>query len=86
MLILRESVPPGLTTPQTVFITGSATGVGVLASVSLAAGHTVYASIGDPEGRNAKRAQTLKDRATDLPGSLSVVELDVLPRAPRRKP
>lgn len=65
--------------PQTVLITGSATGIGALASVSLAAaGHNVYASIRDPEGRNAERVQSLKGQAAGLSGSLSVVELDVL--------
>ena len=53
--------------------------MGALASVSLAAaGHTVYASMRDPGGRNAKHAQDLLDRAADAPGSLSVIELDVL--------
>ena len=64
---------------QTILITGAGTGIGALASVALAAaGHNVYASMRDPEGRNAQRAQALKDQAAGLPGSLSVVELDVL--------
>ncbi len=70
------------TTPQRTLITGAATGIGALASVSLAAaGHTVYASMRDPEGRNAEHARSLRERASGLPGSLSVVELDVLSEA-----
>lgn len=62
-----------------VLLTGAATGIAALAAVSLtAAGHTVYASMRDPYGRNAERAQHLRDAVADLPGSLSVVELDVL--------
>lgn len=70
-------------TPQTVLITGAATGMGALASVSLAAaGHTVYASMRDPEGRNAGRADALRaatEKATGASaGGLRVTELDVL--------
>lgn len=62
-----------------VLLTGGATGIAALAAVSLAAaGHTVYASMRDPNGRNAGRAQHLRDAAADLPGSLYIVELDVL--------
>ena len=65
--------------PRTVLITGSATGIGALASVSLAAaGHNVYASMRDPEGRNAERADALRAAAGGSAGGLRVTELDVL--------
>ncbi len=64
--------------PQRVLVTGAGTGIGALASLSLAgAGHTVYASMREPAGRNGDKAQHLKDRASGVPGALSVIELDV---------
>ena len=64
---------------QRVLITGSATGMGALASISLAAaGHLVFASMRDPDGRNAERAAALTDAAAGSPGSVRVIELDVL--------
>jgi NAD(P)-dependent dehydrogenase (short-subunit alcohol dehydrogenase family) len=61
-----------------VLITGAATGMGALSAVHLAkAGHLVYASMRDPETRNADKAEALLTAAKDAPGSLSVVELDV---------
>ena len=62
-----------------VLITGAATGIGRLTAIALArAGHTVHASMRDPEGKNAARAEDLRAlaRAAGLP--LSVLELDVL--------
>lgn len=71
-----------MSTPQRVLITGAGTGIGALASVSLAAaGHRVYASMRDPEGRNAAKAQALLEQAAGAPGSLRVAELDVLSEA-----
>lgn len=67
------------TSPQRILLTGAGTGMGALASVSLVRdGHTVYASMRDPQGRNTGQAQALKDATTDAPGTLSVVDLDVL--------
>jgi NAD(P)-dependent dehydrogenase (short-subunit alcohol dehydrogenase family) len=61
-----------------VLITGAATGIGNLTAHALAAaGHTVFASMRDPAGRNATRAQQLLDAAQRDGLDLRVVELDV---------
>lgn len=77
------SAPSGGAAPaRRVLITGAATGIGALAAVSLAAaGHTVFASMRELEGKNAARADALRARAPGLPGDLVVVELDVLSEA-----
>ncbi|MDQ3641719.1 MAG: SDR family oxidoreductase [Actinomycetota bacterium] len=60
-----------------VLITGSSTGIGNLTAKALAAaGHTVYATMRDPEGRNAERAEALRETPKGK-GDLRVVELDV---------
>ncbi|AUA08023.1 SDR family NAD(P)-dependent oxidoreductase [Streptomyces sp. SID8382] len=67
------------TRPSRVLLTGSGTGIAALAAVSLAeAGHAVFASMRDPEGRNAAKDQALRDATKTAAGSLSVVELDVV--------
>jgi NAD(P)-dependent dehydrogenase (short-subunit alcohol dehydrogenase family) len=64
---------------QTILVTGAATGMGALSAVSLVkAGHTVYASMRDPVGRNAARVEELQRKAAGARGSLRIVELDVL--------
>ncbi len=62
-----------------ILITGAATGIGALAATSLAAaGHLVYASMRDPDGRNAEKARALVQGAKQLPGEVRIVSLDVL--------
>jgi NAD(P)-dependent dehydrogenase (short-subunit alcohol dehydrogenase family) len=61
-----------------VLITGAATGIGNLTAQALArAGHTVYASMRDLDGRNASRAEQLLAEGRDEGIDLRVVELDV---------
>jgi NAD(P)-dependent dehydrogenase (short-subunit alcohol dehydrogenase family) len=63
---------------STVLITGAATGIGNLTAKALArAGHRVYATMRAPDGRNAPRAQELRDFADAGGVDLRVVELDV---------
>ena len=61
-----------------VLITGAATGIGNLTAYALAAdGHTVYASMRDPKGKNADHAQELLDVGARDGVDLRIVELDV---------
>lgn len=61
-----------------ILITGAATGIGNLTARALAAdGHTVYASMRDPAGRNAEHARELLALAEREGLDLRVVELDV---------
>ncbi|AZS85466.1 SDR family NAD(P)-dependent oxidoreductase [Streptomyces griseoviridis] len=63
---------------STVLITGAATGIGNLTAKALArAGHRVHATMRSPEGRNAPRAQELRDIAAAEGVDLRVAELDV---------
>ncbi|MGT2425834.1 SDR family NAD(P)-dependent oxidoreductase [Amnibacterium kyonggiense] len=63
---------------STILITGAATGIGRLAAIALArAGHTVYATMRDPEGRNRARAEDLRELARTESIELQPLELDV---------
>jgi NAD(P)-dependent dehydrogenase (short-subunit alcohol dehydrogenase family) len=65
-----------------VLVTGAATGIGLHSVKALAlAGHTVYASMRDPQGRNAAKARTLRDWAFEHGADVRPVELDVLSQA-----
>jgi len=62
-----------------ILVTGAATGIGHLSARSLArAGHTVYASMRDIEGRNAPKVRELRDWSFANGFDLRAVELDVL--------
>lgn len=57
-----------------ILITGAGTGIGRLAARALAdAGHTLYATMRDPEGRNAAKAADLLDYAVERDVDLRVV-------------
>ncbi|AJY77549.1 oxidoreductase [Paenibacillus beijingensis] len=62
-----------------VLVTGASSGIGYLSAKSLAAkGHTVYASMRDIGGRNARKAEELCDYAEAHGYTLRPIELDVL--------
>jgi NAD(P)-dependent dehydrogenase (short-subunit alcohol dehydrogenase family) len=61
-----------------VLLTGSSSGFGLLAAKTLAAkGHTVYATMRNINGANAKNAQYLRDWAKANNAKVEIVELDV---------
>jgi NAD(P)-dependent dehydrogenase (short-subunit alcohol dehydrogenase family) len=63
---------------QVVLITGSSTGFGRLFAVTLARkGHTVFATMRDPGGRNAKNASEIRTLAEKDSLPIHVLELDV---------
>jgi NAD(P)-dependent dehydrogenase (short-subunit alcohol dehydrogenase family) len=63
---------------QVVLITGSSTGFGRLMAETLARqGHTVFATMRDPSGRNAKNASEIGALAQEESLPLHVLELDV---------
>jgi NADP-dependent 3-hydroxy acid dehydrogenase YdfG len=64
--------------PKNILITGAAAGFGSLTARSLvAAGHTVFATMREPLGRNASKAEALTAFARGKAGKLHVLELDV---------
>src|SRR6266480_241148 len=63
---------------QVVLITGSSTGFGRLFANTLARkGHTVFATMRDPGGRNAKNASEIRALAEKHSLPIYVLELDV---------
>jgi NAD(P)-dependent dehydrogenase (short-subunit alcohol dehydrogenase family) len=63
---------------QVVLITGSSTGFGRLCAVTLGRrGHTVFATMRDPGGRNAKNASEIRALAEKDSLPIHVLELDV---------
>jgi len=63
---------------QVVLITGSSTGFGRLIAETLARhGHTVFATMRDPSGRNAKNASEIRELAKRELLPLHILELDV---------
>jgi NAD(P)-dependent dehydrogenase (short-subunit alcohol dehydrogenase family) len=62
---------------QKILVTGAGSGFGSLIARTLAdAGHTVYATMRDPEGRNAGKAKALAASARER-DNLRILELDV---------
>jgi NAD(P)-dependent dehydrogenase (short-subunit alcohol dehydrogenase family) len=67
-----------MSSKQVVFITGSSTGFGRLFTETLARkGHTVFATMRDPGGRNAKNASEIRALAEKDSLPIRVLELDV---------
>src|SRR6266566_4507952 len=63
---------------QVVLITGSSTGFGRLFADTLARkGHTVFATMRDPGGRNTKNASEIRTLAEKDSLPISVLEMDV---------
>src|ERR1700675_4139925 len=63
---------------QVVLITGSSTGFGRLFTETLGRkGHTVFATMGDPGGGNAKNASEIRTLAQNESLPIHVLELDV---------
>lgn len=61
-----------------VLITGTSSGFGFLTAKSLLnQGHTVFATMREPQTRNAAAAAALRDTAASSKGTLHVLELDV---------
>ena len=61
-----------------ILVTGASSGFGLMSAKSLAlAGHTVYASMRETEGRNAPQVAAVKAWAAEQSADLRTVELDV---------
>ena len=71
-----------MSTKQVVFITGASTGFGRLFTETLARnGHTVFATMRDPQGKNAKNASDLLALASRESLSIFTLECDVTSEA-----
>ncbi|MEM1042475.1 MAG: SDR family oxidoreductase [Bacteroidota bacterium] len=63
---------------QNVLVTGSSSGFGLLiARTLLTGGHTVFATMRAPEGRNAEAAADLSAFADETSGTVHILDLDV---------
>src|SRR5580658_5321697 len=66
------------TMKHVIVVTGASSGFGALAARALAdAGHTVYASMRETQGRNAAQVKAVEEYATAGKVDLRVIELDV---------
>ena len=64
--------------PTNVLITGSSSGFGLLTTRSLLEkGYTVFATMRDPDGKNAAAALEISTFAADHPGTAHILDLDV---------
>lgn len=64
--------------PQTILITGSSSGFGqLIAQTLIANGHTVFATMRAPEGRNRNSTAQLRAYAAEHEGTLHILDLDV---------
>ena len=67
-----------MASPQVILITGASTGFGRLFTETLARhGHTVFATIRDPQGRNSANASEILNIAKQESLALHVLDLDV---------
>jgi NAD(P)-dependent dehydrogenase (short-subunit alcohol dehydrogenase family) len=67
---------------QVILITGASSGFGAMSARALAdAGHIVYASMRDTEGRNAPQVAAIRDYAARHSAQLHAAELDVQSQA-----
>src|SRR5215467_7103299 len=63
---------------QVIVVTGASSGFGALAARALAdAGHAVYASMRETQGRNAAQVKAAQDCSTARKVDLRTIELDV---------